>query len=399
MRLSNLFQVALTAIKANKTRSLLTSLGIIIGVASVILLVSIGSGIRNYITKAFEDLGSNLVMVMPGKVQFKDSREGGPPGVATNKLTLSISEEIGQKAQSVNAVLPIMTTNNTAKYRSNTYSTFIIGSTPDYPDIRNSPTEFGRFFTESEFRRAAKVAVIGTTIQKEIFQNEDPLDKEISVGDKRYRVIGVMESKGSGLGSDQDNQILLPITTLQRQTGTDKLSYIYVQVADTDSISTAKSSIETLLSKTLDEDEFSVIDSQELLSTITGILGAVTLALGGIAAISLLVGGIGIMNIMLVSVTERTREIGLRKAVGARVSDILFQFLIEAVALSVTGGVIGIILGILGSLLLSRFIETSITFWSVFIAFAFSVAVGVIFGVWPARKASKLSPIEALRYE
>lgn len=398
MRLTNLLRVSLKAVLANKTRSILTSLGIIIGVASVIMLVSIGTGIRAYVTSAFEDLGTNLLMVMPGKFSFSDSREGGPPGVATNKLTLDLARKI-ERVDGVVSVLPIVSSNNDARFRGESVNTFIVGATESYPTVRNSPMGQGRFFRRSEVNRAARVAVLGTTVVEEIFGKLNPLGQDITIGDKRYQVIGVLTSKGAGFGSDQDNQILVPITALQRDADLDKLSYVYVQSASTEQIAEVTKGIEETLGRELDDDEFSVVNSAELLSTITGILGALTLALGGIAAISLLVGGIGIMNIMLVSVTERTREIGLRKAVGAKPSDILIQFLIEAVVLSLLGGIIGIILGTLGSLAISRFIQTSVTFWSVAAAFGFSVAVGVIFGVWPSWKAGRLSPIDALRYE
>jgi putative ABC transport system permease protein len=400
MRTSNLLRVSTAAIARNKTRSLLTSLGIIIGVASVILLVSIGSGIQTYVTQAFEDLGTNLLYIMPGKFQIRDSREGGAPGVATNKLTIKLADKIERSSRYVNAVLPIMSTNNTLKYRANTHDTFVIGTYEQYSEIRNSPLSVGRFFSKSEVRRFSKVAVIGTTVAEELFGDTYPINKEILVGDKRYKVIGVLESKGSGLGNDQDNQIIVPITTLQRQTNADKLTYIYVQIENTDNTDKATKEIEAiLLDEGLSIDEFSVLNSEELLSTVSGILSAITLGLGGIAAISLIVGGIGIMNIMLVSVTERTREIGLRKAVGAHPRDILIQFLLEAIILSLIGGAIGITIGALGSLALNQFFQTTITPWSIIIAFIFSTIVGIVFGVWPARKASKLSPIDALRYE
>jgi len=400
MRINNLIKVAITAIIRNKTRSLLTSLGIIIGVASVILLVSIGSGIQSYVTAAFEDLGTNLLYVMPGKFQFRDSREGGPPGTSNNKLTIKIADKIKRSSPLVVDVLPIMNTNNSLKYKAKTDDTFVIGTYEKYPQIRNSPVSAGRFFSRSEVRRFAKVTVIGTTVATELFADTYPINKEILIGDKRYKVIGVLESKGSGLGNDQDNQIIVPITTLQRQTNADKLSYIYIQLKNTDNIDKATKQIETiLLEQGLDKDEVSVLNSKELLSTISGILSAITLGLGGIAAISLVVGGIGIMNIMLVSVTERTREIGLRKAVGAQPRDILIQFLIEAVSLSLVGGTIGVLLGSLGALALNQFVQTTVTPWSIIIAFVFSTLVGIVFGVWPARKASSLSPINALRYE
>lgn len=400
MRFNNIFKVSLTAIFRNKARSILTSLGIIIGVASVIMLVSIGNGIKKYVTSAFEDLGTNLLYVMPGTVRFSDSREGGPPGASVNKLTLEVADTLERKAKYVNSVLPIMSTNYQLKYRSNQHLSFVIGTNPDYEEIRKSPVKSGRFFNNSEYRRAARVAVVGTTVVEKLFGQSDPLGKEITVNDKKYTVVGVLDSKGSGMGNDQDDQIIVPTTALEKQTGSDKLAYIYVEVDDMENISRAQASVEeVLIREGLDEDEFTASDPKELLGTVNQILSAITIGLGGIAAISLLVGGIGIMNIMLVSVTERTREIGLRKAVGARPQDILIQFLIESVVLSLFGGVLGILLGSLGSWGISTFIQTSVTPWSVILAFSFAFLIGVVFGVWPARKASQLPPIEALRYE
>jgi putative ABC transport system permease protein len=399
MRILSILRIALTAVVANKVRSMLTSLGVIIGVGSVIMLVSIGTGIQNYVTSAFQDLGTNLLFVQPGKISFSDSgREGGPPGVSTNKLTMSTSRDVA-RVSGVSDVVPILSTNIKASFGGKDIDTGVLGTTANYSTVRNTDVSKGEFIDNSDVSRAGKVAVIGPTIVKELFGGIDPIGKELVVGDKRYKVIGILESKGGGFGGDQDNAVIIPITTLQRQLDSDKLNYIYIQVADTTQIDRVTNDIEKLLLKDMDEDQFSVVNSQELLKTITGILGAITFGLGGIAAISLVVGGIGIMNIMLVSVTERTKEIGLRKAVGAKPQDILIQFLIEAIVLSVLGGAIGVLLGALGSALINNFVKTSVTFWSVAIAFLFALAVGVIFGVWPAWKASKLSPIEALRYE
>lgn len=399
MRLTSIVKISIGAIIGNKIRSLLTSLGVIIGVGSVIMLVSIGTGIQNYVTSSFEDLGTNLLFVQPGKISFSDGgREGGPPGVATNKLTIKTSRDI-ERIDGVKATVPIVSTSITAKYAGEEFATSVTGTTAQYSDVRNTYTEKGNFIKSSDVNRSGKVAVIGKTLVKELYKGVNPIGKDIQLGDRKYKVVGVLEEKGGGFGGDQDNSVIVPITTLQSQLDSDKLTYIYVEVSDTDKIDTITKSIEKELLKEMDEDQFSVVNSAELLKTITGILGAITAALGGIAAISLVVGGIGIMNIMLVSVTERTKEIGLRKAVGAKPSDILIQFLVEAVSLSVFGGIIGILLGALGAAVINNFVQTSITAWSVLIAFCFALGVGIIFGVWPAWKASKLSPIDALRYE
>ncbi len=399
MRWSNLFKVSLDAVRANKTRSLLTSLGIIIGVASVILLVSIGSGIKEYVNRQFQDLGSDLLMVMPGKVNFRN--HGGPPGSVTNKLTVKVAEDLARQVNGIQGAVPLIANASTVKFQGNTLDTQLLGSSESLPDALNLPATSGRFFLDSEVRRNAKVAVIGTTVVKNLFGTDDPLGQEITVIDKRYTVIGVLKSKGSGFGNDEDNRVIVPVTSLQQQMGSDKVSFIYVKAQNINNVDYLKTQINNFLMdrEKFKTDEFSIVSSDELLGTINSILSVLTLALSGIAAISLVVGGIGIMNIMLVSVTERTKEIGLRKAVGASPVDILIQFLIEAVFLSLLGGITGIILGAIGSWILGRVIQTSVTWWSILMAFGFSSIVGIVFGVWPAWKASKLSPIEALRYE
>jgi len=399
MNIRNLTRVSLRSLFINKTRSLLTTLGIVIGVMAVILLVSFGSGLQKQITQQFEDLGTNLLFVMPGKFQFRDSREGGPPGVATNKLTVKDAERVEKQASTVKATLPIVTTSTTVSFRRESSDTFVVGSNEKYEQFRNSPVEKGRWFTQKDVAGSKRVAVAGITVIENLFNNTDPIGQKVTISGKKYQIIGVLTSKGGTLGNDQDNQFIVPITTLQKHFDIDKLSYFYVEVKENSSIDTATDQIKKILGKNLKEDEFSVVNSQEILSTLQQILGTITAALGGIAAISLLVGGIGIMNIMLVSVTERTREIGLRKAVGATPKAILYQFLIEAVILSLLGGIIGTSLGIGIGLILNNFFPVDTPLWAVLVSFGISALVGIVFGVFPARKASKLSPIEALRYE
>lgn len=376
-------------------------LGIIIGVASVILLVSIGSGLQQYITKQFEELGTNLIMVMPGKMRFEDEggREGGPPGVATNKLTLKIANELERKGEYVESVLPIVTKSLVAKYANNSHSTGIVASSENYTTIRKSDLAEGRNFNKAEVAAGKRVAILGPTLKQELFSDSSALNKKISLAEQKYTVIGIFKEKGAAMGQDQDDMALIPITAAIKQFNIEKLSYIYIQSPSADDTTRTTAEVKRILLNEMDEEDFSVMDSKDLLSTVSSILGVLTIALGGIASISLLVGGIGIMNIMLVSVTERTKEIGLRKAVGARESDILMQFIIEAVFLSLTGGLIGIILGASGSFILGKFLQTAVTWWSVALSFGVSAMVGIIFGVAPAAKASKLDPIEALRYE
>lgn len=399
MKLTESIIVAFRALRTNKLRSFLTMLGVIIGVTSVILLVSIGSGLQHYIEKQFEEIGTNLLFIMPGKFQFRDSREGGPPGIGTKKLTLSNMEYLQERSKYVSSFLPIITRTSDVTFGRETYNTFVVGTTSDYERIRKSPTEKGTFFTKSQSLSGRKVAVLGTTVVKEIFGKTDPINKKVRIGNTTYTVVGVLTSKGASVGNDQDDQVIIPLEAFDRQFNTGGVSYIYAEVTNKDNIDLAKTEIESILGRVKNKDDFSVVDQRQLLSTITSILGVLTVGLGGIAAISLIVGGIGIMNIMLVSVTERTREIGLRKAVGATPRVILTQFIIEAVILSFGGGLIGVILGEIGSFILSQFLPTIVTFWSIFLAFGVSAVVGIIFGITPAIKASRLNPIDALRYE
>ena len=391
--------IALKSLRRNKIRSFLTMLGVIIGVTSVILLVAIGQGLQNYITEQFEEIGTNLLFIMPGKFQFRDSREGGPPGGGSEKLTIDDINYLADRTKRVESFLPIVSKTADTTYGRETYNTFIIGSTEDYERLRKSLVTDGRFFTRSQANAGRRVAVLGTTVVKEIFGTVNPIDKKIRVDGTTYTVIGVLEVKGAAAGNDQDDQIIIPIEAFDRQFNPGGISYAYAEVGETADISAAKEEMEEILGRIKNDDDFSVVDQRELLSTITSILGVLTLGLGGIAAISLLVGGIGIMNIMLVSVTERTREIGLRKAVGATPQVIRTQFLIEAIILSFGGGLIGIILGSLGTYGISQFFPAAVTWWSVLLAFGVSALVGIVFGIAPAIKASKLNPIDALRYE
>jgi len=400
MQIDESFEIALKSIRTNKSRTFLTMLGIIIGVAAVILLVSIGSGLQQYITKEFEELGSNLIMVMPGKMQFSDEggREGGPPGVTSNKLTLNVVNKL-KRGSYIEDVLPIVTKALVAKYANKSHSTGIIASTEKYVTIRKQEVETGRNFSKTEIDSGKKVAILGPSLKEELFADGEALGKKILLGDQRYTVIGIFTKKGAAMGQDQDNMALIPLTAAMKQFSIEKLNYLYVVSPSTEDTTRTQKEVKDILLKQMDEDDFTVYDSEELLSTISSILAVLTAGLSGIAGISLVVGGIGIMNIMLVSVTERTREIGLRKAVGATANNILLQFLIEAVFLSLVGGLIGIALGFLGSLILNNFIQTAVTAWSILIAFSISALVGIIFGVTPAYKASKLDPIDALRYE
>ena len=401
MDIFELIKISLDALRANKTRSGLTILGIVIGVMSVILLISIGSGLQTYITEQLEGLGGDSIFVFPGELNFGTEGGGGTPGagVANSKFTFNHIKDLEREAKTIKTVMPYIENNGTMGYKGKTTVTQISGVGVKYSDIRDQYVIEGSFFSQSQYNSAKKVAVIGTTVVEDLYGQEDPIGKKLTISDQSYIVLGVLEEKGALGGVDMDNLVFIPATTAMRQFDMEYIQSIWVQSISSETIPQTKAEIEKILLKTLDEDEFSVLDTKSISGMISNILGILTAALGGIAAISLLVGGIGVMNIMLVSVTERTREIGLRKAVGATPKAILIQFIIEAVILSFFGGAIGIFLGILGSLAIGRFFTTTVTPWSIILSFGVSAFVGIIFGVAPAAKASKLNPIDALRYE
>ena len=387
---------ALTSILANRLRSFLTVLGIVIGVMSVILLISIVTGLKTFITSQIEGLGANLLFVIPGRIGGARS----PGGVQANRIVYSDAVSLRSKLSSDAQVSAVVQRNATLKYtnKSNT-GTAVFGVEANYPQTVTITLTSGRFFRSTEQQSLRKVAVIGPTVKNNLFGEGKALGQTIDVAGIRYVVIGILASRGATFGIDFDNSIYVPYTSAQRQFGIDRLNTIYISANSASFVKDVQEQTTTLLKKRLSEDEFTVQTQEQTLSTISQITSVLTLALGGIAAISLIVGGIGIMNIMLVSVTERTREIGLRKAVGARPKDIRNQFLIEAMTLSGLGGVIGIILGFVISQVIGRFFTTTVPLWSVGLAFGFSMLVGVIFGVTPAIRAAKLDPITALRYE
>ena len=396
------FKVALEAILSNKMRSGLTMLGVIIGVLAVILLVSIGEGARVYITKELTGLGTNLLIITPGKT----STSGGfhPPSAGTvRKLTYDDAQAIRRRAWLLTDAVPIVLGTGRIKFRNLGRDTMVIGTTPEFQRVRNLFIGIGSYVSQSDVDTKAKVVVLGTKVKDELFGDQNALGQVVMLSDARYRVVGVMQKKGTSLGWDVDDVIFIPVTSGQDLFGTDSLFEILASTPRAEDVERAIAQIkDILIRRHAHKEDFSIQTQGAMLSTMDTILGVLTAVLGGIAGISLLVGGIGIMNIMLVSVRERTREIGIRKAIGARNSDIMAQFLIEAITLSGVGGVIGIILGVGIALLIPLFITvlpTSVSLWSIVMAFSFSMAVGVFFGVYPARKASLQDPITALHYE
>ncbi len=402
--LGDLFQSSIRAVLKNKSRTLLTSLGIIIGVTSVILLTSIGNGLTIYINQQFESLGSNSIFISPGKI-FNDKggfSSGSGGRFVTTKFTLTDVNNIKRNIRG-NTVLPMAAAIVEIKSDKITKNDITLaGSSNLLGEMLNRLPSAGngRWFTEEEYNKNSPVVVMGYTIAHDLFPNGNPLNRQVIIKGKNYKIIGVVDKKGSSFGGpDQDSQVYTPLGVVFNLNGDQNLAQIVVKTPTKDQVSTVKTELNKLFLKKYDKDAFTVFDSSQLLSSINSIIATLTVALTGIAAISLVVGGIGIMNIMLVTVSERTREIGLRKAIGAFPNAILIQFLFEAMILSGIGGFIGIVLGSLGTAAINNFFPAQVTLGSIILAFGVSFMVGIIFGVAPARKASQLSPIEALRYE
>jgi putative ABC transport system permease protein len=394
--------LALREIKRNVMRSFLTILGIVIGVASVITMVTLGGGATVQVTNQIASLGSNLLMVTPGK------RMGPGQSSAAAPFRAKDVEAIARDIRSVAAVAPASTRPVTAIVGNENWSTTVTGTDNQFMKVRLWPVQGGRQFSDSELRAGAAVCIIGDTVRRKLFGSLDPLGNRIRLGKLSFQVIGLLEAKGqSSMGTDQDDMVLLPLRTFQRRiSGNQDVSLIQVSVRDGESTEKAQRDIDRLMRERRHiapnaEDDFSVMDLKEITRMLTATTQILTGLLGAVAAVSLLVGGIGIMNIMLVSVTERTREIGTRLAIGAMEREVLMQFLVEAVVLSSSGGLFGIALGLAACLGLKGALQVPFIFnpGIVIIAFLFSAAVGVVFGYFPALKAARLDPIEALRHE
>ncbi len=397
-------RLAVQAIFRNALRSFLTILGVVIGVAAVIAMVTVGQGSKDQVTQDVANLGTNLLVLRPGQPQQGPGSAGG----TSAPFDMRDVEAIRTQIASVRAAAPANTRTTTAILGSRNHSTSVIGTDSRYLEARDMPVVLGRPFFESELRAGSAVCLLGQTVLRELFGSGNPLGQNIRLKTISCRVIGVLEEQGvSSFGTDQDDFVLIPIKTFQRRiAGNSDVLMIFVAVREGISTERAKSEIERLMRErrriTLDEeDDFNVFDMKQIASVLTGITGVLTGLLSAVAAVSLLVGGIGIMNIMLVSVTERTREIGIRLAVGAQEGQVMLQFLVEAIVLSLFGGLIGILVGLalgaVGANLLR--VPFSPDPAIILIAFGFSAAVGVVFGYFPARRAARMDPIDALRHQ
>jgi putative ABC transport system permease protein len=398
----NALLLALREIRRNVLRSVLTILGIVIGVAAVIIMVTLGDGATRQVTTQIESLGSNLLMIRMGQHMGPGQSSNAPP------FSLDDAVAVGRDVPTVRAVSPSASQSLTAIAGNNNWSTAVTGTDNAFFTVRNWVLETGRLFTDSDLSGGRAVCVIGSTVRKELFGSQDPIGEKIRLKTLACQVIGLLKTKGqSSMGSDQDDLVVMPLRTFQRRvSGNQEITLIQVSIQDGESTERAKSDLERLMRERRhilpsEQDNFSVRDMKEIATMLTGTTQMLTALLTAVAAVSLLVGGIGIMNIMLVSVTERTREIGIRLAIGALEREVLLQFLVEAVALSSLGGLIGILLAIGASIGLAGVLQVPFVFNGgiVLIAFFFSAAVGVIFGYFPARRAARLDPIEALRRE
>ncbi len=402
-------KIAFQALFLNKMRSFLTMLGIIIGVGAVVAMLSIGTSAQQSIIQSVQDIGSNLIIVTPGNPeQVQDARaqfmQGGPQA----KLKSGDIQAIERDATLITRVAPVVYSSSIISYLNKSTRSTIYASSEYGRELYSMDIEKGNFYTRSDVTNASNVAVIGQSIIKKLFIKVDPIGKIIRIDGINFKVIGTLEARGTDMfGNDQDDFITIPVSTAQNKLyGLDSYNMILAQSISEKDIDAASEEIKSILRRHRnirfgEKNDFSVQTQTQILDIIGVITGIFTVVIAGIASISLLVGGIGIMNIMLVSVTERTREIGIRKAIGAKNRDILIQFLVESTVLSITGGILGILFAVLVSALLNRFtvLETSVTLMPIAIAISFSTVIGLFFGIYPAMRAARLNPIDALRYE
>ncbi|MFA3783960.1 ABC transporter permease [Melioribacteraceae bacterium 4301-Me] len=405
MQVKNMLKIAIRSIFKSRMRSLLTALGIIIGVAAVVIMVAIGDGAQKQVEDQIASLGSNMIIIFPGSIN-----QGGVRGGfgSINRFTLDDVQRIKENATLIKAVTPIVRANSQVIGGVGNWFTQVLGVSPEYPEIRSWPLASGDFFTERDVISRAKVCVLGKEVVRQLFPNEDPIGQQIRIRNVPFKVIGVLTEKGqSAMGTNSDDIILAPATTvLDRLLGGRYISFIQASAVSTQQIQQAQEQLRQIMREAHkltqgEEDDFTVRNQADISEAATQTSKILTILLASVAGVSLIVGGIGIMNIMLVSVTERTREIGIRLSVGARASDILMQFLTEATVLSLTGGFIGILVSLGVTYILNNYTEqvAIIRPEVVIIAFGFAGAIGIFFGFYPARKAANLNPIDALRYE
>jgi putative ABC transport system permease protein len=403
----NLFEslsMAAKTLVANKLRSSLTMLGIVIGNASVITMVGVGEGTQKLAADQFKSLGPNTLFILPGSPKAQNIRSGGTPPT----LVLSDARAIARQVPAVAGVSPALQSSSVISYESITTTSIVQGVTPEFPAVRNFAVDKGRFITPLDVKNDKQIAAIGTDLAQRLFGKENPLGRQFRVNNLSFEVVGLMESKGSSFGSNQDDVVFIPITTMSKRVigrtspfGL-RVSLIAVSAKNSETMDAAEFQITNLLRrrhKIVGENDFTVRNQKDALQIVNTITGALTLLLSAIAAISLIVGGIGVMNIMLVSVTERTQEIGLRKAIGATQNDILIQFTIEAIILSTVGGIVGTLIGIGAIFVIGQatILKPEVSPSAILLAVSVSGGIGLFFGVVPARQAARLDPIEALR--
>lgn len=394
MRFAEAWRVALGALRANRLRSGLTMLGVVIGVAAVVVLVAIGTGTRHEVERQVEGLGSNLLLVFPGEASFSAAP-------AVSRLTLADVDAITRMVGDRDRVAVQIASGETVRAGTASRFTSVLGVLDTTPNVFVRDLRRGSYLTRSDVDTARRVAVLGSRVAETLFADRDPIGQQITIAGVRFRVVGLFAPAGPSLGIDRDDQVHIPVTTAHRLLGTDRIDALAVRAPDRERIDELGEQIVAELSQRHPDSEFSAVTQEEIIGVLGDILGILTWVLAAIAGISLLVGGVGVSNIMLVSVRERFREIGLRKAVGARPRDIGLQFLIEAVMLTSIGGLLGIGIGVGAALLAAELspVPAAVTWWSMALAFGVSAAVGIAFGVVPAQRAARLDPVAALRSE